>query len=133
MTNHYSLDNDSRIYVFQEGVWDIKGCYSQALQDEDPLEWECSDDGRFSLSLLAHGIESIESKSASASALGSTRAGSSKQGHSAATDSGNDELSPVQHLIVNALALIVALLSMIGVTFVQPMPNTWQLSMQSSS
>jgi hypothetical protein len=75
------------------------------LQDEDPLEWECSDDGRFSLSLLAHGIESIESKSASASALGSTRAGSSKQGHSAATDSGNDELSPVQHLIVNALGI----------------------------
>jgi len=75
------------------------------LQDEDPLEWECSDDGRFSLSLLADDIESIESKSASASALGSTRAGSSKQGHSAAADSGNDELSPVQHLIVNALGI----------------------------
>ena len=71
------------------------------MQDEDPLEWECSDDGRFFLSLLADGIESIES----ASALGSTRAASSTQGPSAATDSGNDDLSPVQHLIVNALGI----------------------------
>ena len=71
------------------------------MQDEDPLEWDCSDNGRFSLSLLADGIESIES----ASALGSTRAASSTQGPSAATDSGNDNLSPVQHLIVNALGI----------------------------
>ena len=72
------------------------------MQDEDPLEWECSDDGIFPLSHLTDGIEILESKSASASALGSTRAGSFKQG---ATDSGNDDLSPVQHLIVNALGV----------------------------
>jgi len=75
------------------------------LQDEDPLEWEMSEDGRFSLSLLADGIENIESKSASASALGSTRVGSSKQAHSTATDSGHEELSPTQNLIVNALGI----------------------------
>jgi len=103
---NYSLDNDSRIYVFQDGAWDIKGRYSQALQDEDPVEWYLSpDDGRFSLSLLAEGIGSKESMSAATSALGSTMAGSSKQTHSAAADSGNDELSHTQNLIVNVLGL----------------------------
>jgi len=99
---NYSLDNDSRIYVFQDGAWDIKGQYTQALQDEDPVEWYLSpDDGRFSLSLLADGIGSEESMSAATSALGSTMAGSSKQAQSA--DHGNDELSPTQNLIINAL------------------------------
>ena len=69
------------------------------------MEWEFSPDGRFSLSLLADGIESKETMSASASVFGSTRAGSSKQAHSAAADSGNDELSATQSLIVNALGL----------------------------
>jgi len=69
------------------------------------VEWDFSPDGRFSLSLLADGIESKESMSASASVFGSTRAGSSKQAHSAAADSGNDELSATQSLIVNALGL----------------------------
>jgi len=103
---NYSLDNDSRIYVFQDGAWDIKGRYSQALQDEDPVEWYLSpDDGRFSLSLLAEGIGSKESMSAATSALGSTMAGSSKQAHSTVTDSGNDELSSTQNLIINALGI----------------------------
>ena len=101
---NYSLDNDSRIYVFQDGAWDIKGRYTQALQDEDPVEWYLSpDDGRFSLSLLADGIGSKESMSGTASGLGSTMAGSSKQAQSA--DHGNDELSPTQNLIINALGI----------------------------
>ena len=108
---NYSSDNDSHIYVFQDGAWDIKGQYSQALQDEDPVEWYISpDDGRFSLSLLVDGIgkESM-SASASASALGSTMAGSSKQSCSAVTDSGNDELSSTQNLIINALGITCSL------------------------
>jgi hypothetical protein len=46
------------------------------------------------LSLLADGIESKESMSASASVFGSTRAGSSKQAHSAAADSGKTICAP---------------------------------------
>jgi hypothetical protein len=79
------------------------------VQDEDPVNWEFSPDGRFSLSLLADGIESKGSMSASTSAFGSTRAGSSKQARSAAADSGNDDLNHVQNLIVNALGITCGL------------------------
>ena len=69
------------------------------------MEWYLSpEDGRFSLSLLAEGLGG-ESMSTSTSALGSTMAGSSKQAHSTVTDSGNDELSPTQNLIINALGI----------------------------
>ena len=69
------------------------------------MEWFLSpEDGRFSLSLLAEGLGG-ESMSTSTSALGSTMAGSSKQAHATVTDSGNDELSSTQNLIINALGI----------------------------
>jgi len=69
------------------------------------VNWDFSPDGRYSLSLLADGIGSKESMSATTSAFGSTMAGSSKQARSAAADSGNDELSHTQNLIINALGI----------------------------
>jgi len=47
--------------------------------------------------------------SVSASAMGSTIAGSSKHTHLTATHSGNDELSSIQSLIVNALGITFTL------------------------
>jgi hypothetical protein len=44
---------DSRIYVFQNGAWDIKGQFSQAMQDNDPVQWDMLSEGKFSLLLLA--------------------------------------------------------------------------------
>ena len=69
------------------------------------MEWFLSPEyGRFSLSLLAEGLGK-ESMSTSTPALDSTMAGSSKQAHSTVTNSGNDELSPTQNLIINALGI----------------------------
>jgi len=47
---------DSRIYVFQDEMWEVKGQFSQAVKDKTPLQWEMSDDGKLVLPLLAVGV-----------------------------------------------------------------------------
>lgn len=44
---------DSRIYVHQEDMWDVKGRFSKALQDTTPVSWDMTSDGKYTLSLLA--------------------------------------------------------------------------------
>jgi hypothetical protein len=44
---------NSRIYVFEEDTWAVKGRFSQAILDDDPISWAASSNGKFSLSLLA--------------------------------------------------------------------------------
>jgi hypothetical protein len=47
---------DSRIYVFEDDMWEVKGRFSQAVKDNAPLEWEMNDDGKLFLYLLAVGV-----------------------------------------------------------------------------
>src|ERR1700683_3423813 len=46
---------DSRIYVFEDEIWEVKGRFSQAVKDNAPLQWEITDDGKLVLYLLAVG------------------------------------------------------------------------------
>ena len=47
---------DSRIYVFEDEIWEVKGQFSQAVKDNAPLQWEMNDDGKLVLYLLAVGV-----------------------------------------------------------------------------
>jgi hypothetical protein len=47
---------DSRIYVFEDEVWEVKGRFSQAIKDNAPLHWNMNDDGKLLLYLLAVGV-----------------------------------------------------------------------------
>jgi hypothetical protein len=47
---------NSRIYVFEDEIWEVKGRFSQAMKDKTPLEWEMNDDGKLVLNLLAVGV-----------------------------------------------------------------------------
>ena len=44
---------NSRIYVHEDDMWEVKGRFSQAMKDNAPLQWEETDDGKFFLNLLA--------------------------------------------------------------------------------
>ena len=52
----YFTDLDGRIYVSEDKMWAAKGRYSQAILDEDPIEWDASPDGKYTLSVLAVSI-----------------------------------------------------------------------------
>ena len=41
------------MYVLEEDTWSVKGRFSQAILDDDPINWDASSKGKFSLSLLA--------------------------------------------------------------------------------
>ena len=47
---------DSRVYVFENDMWEVKGRFSEALKDDAPLEWDVKDDGKLVLYLLAVGV-----------------------------------------------------------------------------
>jgi len=47
---------NSRIYVFEDEMWEVKGRFSQAVKDNAPLQWEIKDDGKLALYLLAVGV-----------------------------------------------------------------------------
>jgi hypothetical protein len=47
---------NSRIYVFEDEMWEVKGRFSQAVKDNTPLQWEINDDGKLVLYLLAVGV-----------------------------------------------------------------------------
>src|ERR1700728_3491648 len=47
---------DSRIYVYEEETWEVKGRFSQAVKDKTPLQWEMNDGGKLVLNLLAVGV-----------------------------------------------------------------------------
>ena len=47
---------DSRIYVSEDKMWAAKGRFSQAIHDDDPIAWDVSPDGKYTLSLLAVSI-----------------------------------------------------------------------------
>ena len=57
-TNCYS-ESDSRIYVREDNFWMVKGRYTQALLDKEPLQWDSTPDGKMSLALLAVGFSFI--------------------------------------------------------------------------
>ena len=46
-------DSDSRIYVSENKMWAAKGRFSRAVLDDEPIAWDVSRDGKYSLSLLA--------------------------------------------------------------------------------
>ena len=46
-------DSDSRIYVSEDKMWAARGRFSQAVLDDDPIVWDVSRDGKYTLSLLA--------------------------------------------------------------------------------
>jgi hypothetical protein len=50
---------DSRIYVSEEKMWAAKGRFSQAILDDDPIAWDVSREGKYTLSLLAVSICSL--------------------------------------------------------------------------
>jgi hypothetical protein len=37
------LDQNSRIYVHEDGDWAVKGRFDKALNHEDPVQWEVGD------------------------------------------------------------------------------------------
>jgi hypothetical protein len=41
------------IYVLEDKVWAIKGDYEQAMEENDPVQWEKTPSGNLSLSILA--------------------------------------------------------------------------------
>jgi hypothetical protein len=47
---------DSRIYVFEDEAWEVKGRFSRAMKDKAPVKWEMKDDGELFLYLLAVGV-----------------------------------------------------------------------------
>jgi hypothetical protein len=47
---------NSRIYVFEDEMWEVKGRFSQAVKDNAPLQWEMNDEGKMVLYLLAVGV-----------------------------------------------------------------------------
>ncbi|TDL13562.1 hypothetical protein BD410DRAFT_846825 [Rickenella mellea] len=50
------MHSNCSIFVQQEGMWLMKGPIAEALEDTDTLIWQKSDDGKFSLSILAEGM-----------------------------------------------------------------------------
>ena len=49
-------EHNSCIYVHEDGIWAVKGCFSQAVKGDDPVHWMASSDNKFTLSLLAVSI-----------------------------------------------------------------------------
>ena len=52
----YFTDLDGCIYVSEDKMWAAKGRYSQAILDEDSIEWDASPDGKYTLSVLVVSI-----------------------------------------------------------------------------
>ena len=52
----YFTDMDGRIYVSEDKMWAAKGWFSQALLNDDPIAWDASPDGKYTLSVLAVSI-----------------------------------------------------------------------------
>ena len=55
----YFTEMDSRIYISEEKMWAAKGCFSQAMLDDDPIAWDVSREGKYTLSVLAVSICSL--------------------------------------------------------------------------
>lgn len=52
----YFTEMNSRIYVSEDKMWAAKGRFSQAILDEDPIVWDASPDGKYTLSVLVVSI-----------------------------------------------------------------------------
>ena len=52
----YFIEMDSHIYVSEGKMWAAKGRFSQAILDDDPIAWDVSREGKYTLSLLAVSI-----------------------------------------------------------------------------
>jgi hypothetical protein len=50
---------DSHIYVSEDKMWAAKGCFYQAILDHDPIAWDVSHEGKYTLSLLAVSIGTL--------------------------------------------------------------------------
>jgi hypothetical protein len=38
---------DSHIYVSEDKMWAAKGCFSQAILEDDPIAWDVSREGEY--------------------------------------------------------------------------------------
>ena len=47
------LELNSHIYVLEDDVWAVKGRFTQAILDDDLIQWVASSKSKFSLFLLA--------------------------------------------------------------------------------
>ena len=47
---------NGHIYISEDKMWAAKGRFSQAMLDEDPISWDVSDKGNFTLSVLVVSI-----------------------------------------------------------------------------
>ena len=47
---------NGHIYISEDKMWAAKGWFSQAMLDEDPISWDVSDKGNFTLSVLVVSI-----------------------------------------------------------------------------
>ena len=131
---------NSRIYVFEDELWEVKGRFSQAMKDRTPLEWEMKDDGNLVLNLLAVGVvfyivhiynlnhfqddlvdEFMNPKSASGSAAGSIYIKSSASGSAASSfvaqsdmaETGSNsaiQLGPMQKILIDTFTISAHLL-----------------------
>jgi hypothetical protein len=52
----YFTEMDSCTYVSENKMWTAKGRFSQTIHDDDPIAWDASPDGKYTLSLLAVSI-----------------------------------------------------------------------------
>ena len=52
----FHSEHNSRIYVREDDMWAVKGHFSQALKDDDPVQLMASSDNKITLSLLAVSI-----------------------------------------------------------------------------
>jgi hypothetical protein len=52
----YFTEMDSHIYISEDNMWAAKGRFSQAILDDDPIAWDASPDGKYTLSVLAVSI-----------------------------------------------------------------------------
>ena len=49
-------ETNGHIYISEDKMWAAKGRFSQAMLDEDPISWDVSDKGNFTLSVLVVSI-----------------------------------------------------------------------------
>ena len=43
---------DSRIYVYEDNIWEVKGRFSQAVKDDSPVKWEVDTSGNLFLDIF---------------------------------------------------------------------------------
>ena len=45
---HELSEHNKRVYVYEEGEWNVKGCFQAALEDNDDISWG-NENGEYNL------------------------------------------------------------------------------------